>query len=84
MDAAQIVAVLGVASAWTVFAFTLRRWGPGRAKRSVRCPVKNVRAKLHVVQEESDFGRLRMADVTACSLYPHEPLACSKECLARF
>lgn len=84
MDVIQWLAVVAVLSAWAVLAYTIRRWGPGRARRSVRCPTKNKRARLVVEQQEGDFGRLRVTDVTACSLFPDSPFNCDKECLARF
>lgn len=40
-------------------------------------------ARVVVELREGDFGSLRVADVNACSLFPGEPLACDKECLAR-
>lgn len=84
MDAAQGLAILAVASAWGVFGYTLRRWGPGRARRSVRCPEKNQRARLRVEQREGDFGSLRVVDVETCSLLPEGPVTCDKECLKQF
>lgn len=83
MDTLHLVEVVGVLGAWGVLALAIRRWGPGRAKRSVRCPTKQVAAKVVVEQEEGDFGSLRVADVTACSLFPETLLTCDKECLAR-
>lgn len=83
MDAALLVAVMAVLSAWAVFVYGLRRWGPGTAKRGVRCPVQRVRAQVVVEQREGDFGSLRVTDVRACSLFPEVPLRCGKECLAR-
>lgn len=83
MDAALAVAILAVVSAWAVLFFAIRRWGPGYAKRGVRCPVQRVRAKVKVEQREGDFGSLRVADVCACSLFPDAPLTCGKECLAQ-
>lgn len=83
MDAVQGLTILAVAGAWGVFAYTVRRWGPGRARRSVRCPEKNQKARLMVEQREGDFGSLRVVDVTACSLLPDEKVTCGKECLDR-
>lgn len=82
MDTIQLVQVIGVLGAWTVLGLAIRRWGPGCAKRSVKCPVKHTRAKVVVEQKEGDFGSLRVADVTACSLLPDAPLTCDKECMA--
>lgn len=83
MDVIQWVEVAGVLSAWAVVAYTIRRWGPGRARRRVDCPTQKVKARVRVEQREGDFGSLRVADVSACSLFPGEPVACDKECLAR-
>lgn len=83
MDTLHMVEVVGVLGAWGVLALAIRRWGPGRAKRSVRCPTKQVRAKVVVEQGEGDFGSLRVSDVTRCSLFRDAPLTCAKECLAK-
>jgi len=84
LDAAQVLAMAAVAGAWGVFAYTVRRWGPGRRRRSVRCPEKKRRARLVVEQREGDFGSLRVVDVDACSLLPEGPVTCGKECLEKF
>lgn len=84
MDAIVAVEVIGVLSAWVVLGYTIWRWGPGRVRRSVRCPVRKARAKVQVEQRESEFGRLYMADVNTCSLFPDSPPDCGKECLTRF
>jgi len=84
MDLALALAVAAVVAAWVVFFLVVRRWGPGRAHRWVSCPTHKLSAKLCVEQREGDFGRLRVTDVVACSLLPHRPLDCGKECLARF
>ena len=83
MDTLQLVEVVGVLGSWGVLAVAIRRWGPGRAKRTVRCPITKGRARIVVEQKEGDFGSLRVADVTACSLFPETLLTCDKECLAR-
>lgn len=84
MDMPMTLAVIAVGSAWVVLFLTIRRWGPGRGKRRVVCPESKTRAKVTVIQGEGDFGSLRVVDVTACSLFPHAPLACGKECLRQF
>lgn len=83
METAQLVAILTVLVAWAVAFYTIRRWGPGRARRAVRCPEKKARARVVVEQRESEFGRLAVTDVTACSLLDG-PVTCDKACLARF
>ena len=83
-DAAQLLAILAVVAAWSVFAYTVWRWGPGRRRRSVHCPEKNQRARLVVQQHESGFGTLQVTNVTACSLLPDGPVTCDKECLKQF
>jgi len=82
MDTPQLLALGAVVAAWAVLAYTIRRWGPGRAWRRVRCPEKNVRAHVLVEQREGDFGRLHATDVAACSLV-EGALTCDKSCLAR-
>ena len=83
MDSAMAIAVVAVLTGWAVVCLAIRRWGPGRAKRRVRCPTKRVRAKVVVEQREGDFGSLRATDVLTCSLFPAAPLTCGKECLNR-
>jgi hypothetical protein len=81
MDLPMILVLLAVISSWTVLGLTIRRWGPGHARRWVRCPEHRKRAKVGVEQREGDFGRLRVADITDCSLHPGTPLPCDKDCL---
>jgi len=81
MDIAIVLEVIAVLSAWAVLGYTIWRWGPGYRSRRVRCPERRVRAKVGVEQREGDFGRLRVTDVTSCSLLPDEPLNCDKGCL---
>ncbi len=76
--------MIAVVSAGVVLGLTINRWGPGHARRRVRCPERRVRAKVGVEQAESDFGRLRVTDVTSCSLLPDARLTCGKECLRQF
>lgn len=84
MDAAMVVAVITVLCAWVVVLVAIGRWGPGRAKRWVQCPRQRWPARVEVEQREGDFGRLRVVDVLACSLFAGKPLSCEKECLGRF
>ena len=84
MDPLQILMGGAVVAAWTALGVTIRRWGPGRRFRSVRCPNKKVRARVEVEQREGDFGSLRVADIHRCSLIPNAPGDCGKECLGRF
>lgn len=76
--------MIAVVSAWVVLDLRINRWGPGHARGRVRCPERRVRAKVGVEQAEGDFGRLRVTDVTSCSLLPDAPLTCGKECLRQF
>ncbi len=82
METAQLVAILTVLVVWAVVVYTIRRWGPGYTRRSVRCPEKNVRARVRVRQREAGFGELAATDVTSCSLLDG-PVTCDKGCLAR-
>lgn len=84
METAMAAAVAAVLSAWAVVGFAIRRWGPGRARRSVRCPTTSLRARVVVDQGEGDFGSLRVSDVVSCSLLPDGPLTCGKKCLSQF
>lgn len=84
MNMEILLAVLGVLSVWGVAVFSFWRWGPGRARRSLLCPVKQQRAAVVLEQKEGDFGCLRVTDALACSLFPDGPLNCGKECVARF
>ncbi len=68
---------------WGAVALLIRRYGPGRMKRSVRCPERNTRAKLIVHYSEPTFGAVEASDVTACSLFSTAPITCDKACLAR-
>ena len=81
MNVQILLAVLGVLIVWGVVSLGIRRWGPGRAKRSVLCPVRKLRADVIVEQREGDFGCLRVTDAVACSLFPNGRLDCVKECL---
>jgi hypothetical protein len=75
--------IVGVLAAWTVVAYAIWRWGPGVRGRSVRCPEKKVRVTVMADQREAEFGCLRVADITACSLLPDAPVTCGKECILR-
>jgi len=81
MNAELLPALLGVLSVWGIVSFSIWRMGPGRIRRTVQCPEKQIRARVLIEQREGDFGRLRAADALACSLATGTPLACGKECL---
>lgn len=66
---------------WAITAYAIYKWSPGLRKHSVRCPEKKMRAIVLADQREAEFGCLQVVDVKACSLFPHEPLSCGKECL---
>ncbi|MEE8607672.1 MAG: hypothetical protein V3S55_08715 [Nitrospiraceae bacterium] len=84
MDVLVAVEVVAVLTAWGFLFLSVRRWGPGRRKRSVRCPEKKQRAKVLVEHREGDYGSVYAADVIACSLLPKEkPVTCEKKCLDR-
>jgi hypothetical protein len=82
MDAAQWMAFATVLAWWVVAGLAIWRFGPGVHRRSVRCPVKREEALVTALEGESGFASLRVLDVTTCSLYPGQRLACGKECLA--
>ncbi len=68
---------------WGAVALAIRHYGPGRLKRSLRCPDKSTRAKMVVLYSEREFGSVQASDVTACSLFGTAPVTCEKACLAR-
>ena len=72
-----------VALVWVTFAIGVAHWGPGVARRRVRCPEKNTRARLAVLHSEPSFGAIQASDVLACSLLGKAPVTCDKRCLAR-
>jgi hypothetical protein len=82
MDTAQWMAFATVLAWWVVAGLAIWRFGPGSHRHALRCPVKREGAVVTGLEREFGFGSLRVVDVTACSLYPGQPLACGKECLA--
>jgi hypothetical protein len=86
-DLAHLLAIGWVVLVWVTFAFAVAHWGPGVARRRVRCPEKNARAKLRVLETEppdgSGFGAIRASDVLRCSLLGAGPVSCEKRCLAK-
>ncbi len=83
MDAALLLAVAGMVSAWTVAGYAIWKWGPGVRRRSVECPTQHAGARVLAVQQEGAFGCLRTVDVRRCSLIQGDEITCGKECLAR-
>ena len=57
------------------------RWGPGVVRRRVRCPEKNVAARVDVLRKEGTWGTLVESDVLSCSLFAEGSIDCSKKCL---
>ena len=84
MNTQLVASVFGVLAVWSTAFYSIRHWGPGRAKRSVECPTRHRKARVLVEQREGDFGCLRVVDAVACSLAPESPLTCGKECLTQF
>jgi hypothetical protein len=78
-----IAEILGVLFAWVVTGYAIWKWGPGLRKRTVSCPELKVHAQILADQRESEFGCLRVVDLSACSLVPSAVPACRKACLAR-
>jgi hypothetical protein len=83
-DGGSILAILAIVAAWSFFAYTVWRWGPGRRRHSVRCPEKNRRARVVVERQESGYGTLLVTDIAECSLLPDGSVSCGKECLRKF
>jgi len=81
MDSILILEVAALLVCWMVAGYATWKWGPGLRRRSVKCPEKKVTAKVMADQREAEFGCLRVADVTTCSLFSGKPLGCGKECL---
>ena len=78
-----LLEALGVLLAWFVAGFAIWKWGPGMRTRRVRCPETGKRAAVLAKQKESEFGCLRVTDVTKCSLIPRQALFCEKTCIAK-
>lgn len=78
-----LTAIAWVALVWVTFAVAVAHWGPGVARRLVRCPEKKARARLAVLHTEPSFGAIQAHDVLACSLLGDGPVTCDKRCLAR-
>ncbi len=72
-----------VVIAWAVAAFTIWRWGPGRARRPVFCPEQHIPTHVVAVRSEMGFGTLRTSDIVQCDLLGPGPVTCGKRCLAR-
>jgi hypothetical protein len=83
MNTLVAIEACGVLLSWAVLARAIWEWGPGLRWRSIRCPEQKVRARVLAHQREADFGCLRVADVSVCSLLRNAPRACSKGCLVR-
>ena len=80
MNTLIAIEACGVLLAWAVLARAIWKWGPGLRWRSVRCPERKVGTRVLADQREAEFGCLRVADVTRCSLVGNAPIACSKGC----
>ncbi len=78
-----VLEVFGVLLAWIVAGYSIWKWGPGKRQRSVRCPESGKRADVLAVQQELEFGCLRVLDVTKCSLITGPSLDCPKTCIAK-
>ena len=81
MDTAIVFALIGVVIAWSIVFGIIRRWGPGIARRTLRCPEKEAPARVTFQRLEGSFGSLKAADVQECSLFPDAPVTCDKHCL---
>ena len=76
------LALLGVAAILGATLLYIREWGPGLVVRRIRCPVKEVEAKVTFLQKEGDFGSMKVEDVVECSLFDNAPVTCEKKCKA--
>lgn len=77
-----IAAILAIAIVATGL-YVIFRCGPGTVRRRLRCPEKNVAARVEVLRKEGTWGTLLESDVTSCSLFPEGSIDCAKACLAR-
>ncbi len=73
----------GLLIIWVVVGLAIRRWGPGVARHTVRCPETRTSAHISVQYIESGFGAVRPQDIVTCSLFAGGPVTCDKACLSR-
>ena len=83
MNDKVVLAVIVGLGIWTLAGYAIWKWGPGLRKRSVHCPEKSVGATVRADQREAEFGCLHVVDVKACTLFPHSPVECGKQCMSR-
>jgi len=81
MNTLMAIEICGVLLSWAILARAIWKWGPGLRWRSVRCPERRTAARVLAEQREAEFGCLRVAEVSICSLLGNPPHACSKGCL---
>ena len=73
----------GLLMIWLVVGLAIRRWGPGVARHTVRCPETRTSARISVQYIEGGFGAVRAQDVVTCSLFAGGPVTCDRACLSR-
>lgn len=78
-----LIGFAGLLMIWLVVGLAIRRWGPGVARHTVRCPETRTSARISVQYTESGFGAVRAQDVVACSLFAGGPVTCDRACLSR-
>jgi hypothetical protein len=76
-----LLGLAGLLLIWLTVGITIRRWGPGKTTRWVRCPETEIRARVGVRYAEKGFGTVQASDVTACSHLAGAKLNCDKACL---
>jgi hypothetical protein len=74
-------AILVAAAMVAAGLYAIHHWGPGRKRRWVHCPEKDVDAEVTVERKEGSFAALLPPDVAACSLLPDQKVDCEKKCL---
>ncbi len=78
------VAILLVLLAWAIAAVAIRHRGSGIPNRSVRCPEKDVRARISVLFYNRDGVKpVQERDIMTCSLLGDGPITCDKKCLSQ-
>ncbi len=78
------VAIVLVLLAWAIVAVIIHQRGSGIPNRSVRCPDKDVRARISVLfYNRPGAPPAQEREVMTCSLIGEGPITCDKTCLTQ-
>ena len=78
------VAILLVLLSWAIAVVVIHHRGSGIPNRSVRCPEKDVRARISVLFYNRNGAKpVHERDVLTCSLLGDGPITCDKRCLSQ-